>query len=500
MLTEINPGNLINNRYLVQKFLGQGGFGKTYLAFDTQRFGEPCAIKEFICANSKPEIVQKSRILFEREARILYQIEHPQIPKFKAWFNDEERLFIVQEFIDGKTYSQILNERLSRKQQVFSEAETRALLSQILPVLDYIHGQHIIHRDISLENIMFGNKQAKPILIDFGVVKEKFTQFFATNSNHQPLRGSVVGKIGYSPPEQLRMGYCYPCSDLYALGVCVIVLLTGKSPFMLINESLEWRWDSYIKVSDSLTRILRKMLAEKPTQRYQSAKEIFAQLNPGSVNLNTSFTTENLKQTNISQANSQHKILTQKELEEQVILYQLEQKLKGEDKVSNQLDTQEPTSISQNFIEYCQQELTSFVGPFASVLIKYTLEHTPEIKPDEFMEVITKAIPHPQRAKEFKRRIQNSLINNSIIPEPSSHSSDFSGSFANQSAIFSSKFIEDCRRELTSFVGPFASIMIDETLNDRPELTPKQLVETLISQIPDRERAQQFKTRIEAFY
>ena len=497
MFKEINPGNLINNRYLIQKFLGQGGFGKTYLALDTQRFGEPCVIKEFISTNSKPEIIQKSRNLFEQEARILYKIDHPQIPKFKAWFNDQERLFIVQEFIDGKTYSQILNERLAKKRQAFSEAEIRTWLSDILPVLDYIHSQHIIHRDISPENIMFGHKQGKPILIDFGVVKEKFTQFFAVNSNQQQLRGSVVGKIGYSPPEQLRMGYCYPCSDLYALGVCVIVLLTGKAPFMLINESLEWRWESYIKVSDSLNRILRKMLAEKPTQRYQSAKEIFAQLHPGRVDINTSLTTEKAKQTDNPQVNNQRKLFTSKELEEEIILQELEQKLRGEDKVINQLEVQESISISQNFIEYCQEELTSFVGPFASVLIKHTLQHTPTIRPDEFMEVLAEAIPHPQRAKEFKNRVQNSLRNNSIAPQPSANSF---GSFTNQSAIFSSKFIEDCRRELTSFVGPFASIMIDDTLNEHPEFTPKELVETLSAQIPDRERAQKFKRRIEAFY
>lgn len=497
MLIEIHPGTLVDNRYLIQKFLGQGGFGRTYLTFDTQRFNEPCVLKEFIPANSKPEILQRYQDFFEREARILYQIEHPQIPKFKASFTEKKRLFIVQEFIDGKTYSKILSERLARKQQPFDEAEIRTWLSELLPVLDYIHGQNIIHRDISLDNIMFGKQQAKPILIDFGVVKEKFTQFFAVESSQQQIRGSVVGKIGYSPPEQLRMGYCYPCSDIYALGVCAIVLLTGKTPFMLIDQSLEWHWEEYVKFSDSLTRILRKMLAEKPTQRYQSAKEILADIHPHRANINTSLTTTQIN--NNYKVNNQHHIISKKELEEATNLQQREQEIRGEgeNKVINQLEIKETVSISQNFIRECQQELISFIGPFGNVLIKHTLEYDPTITPDQFMEVLTKAIPHPERAKEFKNRLQNSLYHYSIKPQPSANTYEV---FASQPTIFSEKFIEDCRRELTIFVGPFASIIIDDTLNNNPELTPKELIESLIAQIPDSERAENFKKRIKTFY
>ena len=496
MLVKINSGTLIENRYLIRKFLGQGGFGRTYLALDTQRFNEPCVLKEFIATNSNPEVVQKYYVFFEREARILYQIEHPQIPKFKAWFATKKRLFIVQEFINGKTYSKILSERLSRKKHPFDELEIRTWLSELLSVLDYIHEQHIIHRDISLENIMFDKQQGKPVLIDFGVVKEKFTQFFAVNSSQQQPRGSVVGKIGYSPPEQLRMGHCYPCSDIYALGVCAIVLLTGKPPFMLIDQSLEWDWESHIKVSDSLTRILKKILAEKPVERYQSAKEVLEELHGSTTNIKNIYP-QKTKKLNTNQVNHKHQLNKKQELNEEIILQQLEKNIRGKDKVVNILAKQEKVQINQNFIDYCQQELISFVGPFASVLIKRALECAPAITPDELMEVLTESIPHPQQAKEFKSRVQNSLRNNSNGLQ---HSAKSYGYNVKQSTIFNSKFIEDCRRELTSFVGPIAKIIIDDILRINPEFTIEEFIEILITEIPDRQRAENFKKRIQAFY
>jgi serine/threonine protein kinase len=208
MLAEIQPGTTIDNRYEIQKVLGQGGFGRTYLAYDHQRFGDLCVLKEFLPSQRAEVTVQKSRVLFEQEARILYQINHPQVPKFSAWFTDNERLFIVQEFVNGKAYSQLLKERLRFEDRAFSEAEVIQWLKDMLPVLDYLHELKIIHRDISLDNIMLCNQQLKPVLIDFGLVKEKISKIWSV--------GTVVGKIGYSPPEQLRMGRSYPSSDLYA--------------------------------------------------------------------------------------------------------------------------------------------------------------------------------------------------------------------------------------------------------------------------------------------
>jgi serine/threonine-protein kinase len=516
MITELKPGTLVNNRYRIEKTLGQGGFGRTYLAFDAQRFGEACVLKEFVPATTKEGIIRKSRELFEREAKVLYQIQHPQIPKFMAWLTDNQRLFIVQEYIDGKTYAQILSEHLSRKGKPFSETEVRAWLLDMLPVLEYIHESNIIHRDISLDNIMLAHNQSKPVLIDFGVVKEKLTQILSDESpNHQySVHGSVVGKIGYSPPEQLRLGHCYPSSDIYALAVSALVLLTGRMPYLLIDASLKWQWRSYAKISDSLARILEKMLAEVPTQRYQSAKEVLVELNHhnnhnhnnnnnNNDNKKSPFSlggivssllpkTQRIK-TNISQAQEKPKALRNKDLEDFLVFAELEQKLSQAGETNTQLQTQTPVSLNPEFLEFVGRELTSFVGPFASFLVKQTLNKSPEIAGNEFIESLAGAIPDAQLAQEFRNRIQLSIQPNSQKLENSINSLQPQGSYP---AISNPEFLEHCRRELTSFVGPVASVILEHTLDAHPNLTPNQLIETLVAEIPNEQRAEQFKERI----
>ncbi|HEY9600290.1 MAG TPA: serine/threonine-protein kinase, partial [Allocoleopsis sp.] len=273
---EIEPGTLVNNRYEIQRVLGQGGFGRTYLAYDVERFGELCVLKEFVPSIRTEYVIQKSRELFEREARVLYQLNHPQIPKFLAWFTHADGLFLVQEYIDGKTYASLLQQRQQRG-QVFSQAEVVQWLKDLLSVLCYLHGRNIVHRDISPDNVILPYGQTQPVLIDFGLVKQQVSQVWASSPESLAGAGqhSFVGKFGYAPPEQIRMGHCHPYSDLYALAVTALVLLTGREPNWLIDQgSLEWKWRSYVTVSDYLAQMLDKMLAEKPRDRYQSAEEV----------------------------------------------------------------------------------------------------------------------------------------------------------------------------------------------------------------------------------
>jgi serine/threonine protein kinase len=491
MISEIQAGTLINHRYLINRLIGQGGFGRTYLAFDKHRFDETCVLKEFVPATTQGNIFNKSQELFEREAKVLSQLKHPQIPKFLAFIIDGQRLFIVQEYIDGKTYSQILRERLSSTGKPFSESEVKTWLQGILPILEYIHLHKIIHRDISLDNVMLPNNKTQPVLIDFGVVKEKLTQFFSAsnlnqgnnlNNSHYSLQGSIVGKIGYSPPEQLRLGQCYPSSDLYALGVCAIVLLTGRMPHLLIDESLKWRWQCYIKVSQSFANILDKMLAEKAGDRFQSANEIILELNNHNQHQNQSRQSLlNVFQRQITQP-KQPKTNTNS--------------FKQNSEAPTQLHPQAPVSLNREFLEDCQQQLTSFVGPFASVLMQDILEKSPHLAADEFIEVISNQIPNTQRAKIFRDRIKVLLESasgrfNSSIPSQQSNE--------NNPAMTNPAFLNHCRQELTSFVGPVANIIIEDTLAKHPSLTPKQLVETLVSEIPSEQRAREFKESINKY-
>lgn len=273
MQTAIFSGTILQNRYHILSLLGQGGFGRTYLAEDQGRFNERCALKEFIPAPNGSHAQVKSLELFQREAAILYQIQHPQIPQFRATFEEEGRLFLVQDYVAGKTYRTLLEEYKSAGKR-FSETEVLQLMQQLLPILDYIHTQGIIHRDISPENIIRRESDRWPVLIDFGVVKELATliQF-----PEQGTAATTVGKLGYAPSEQMQTGRAYPSSDLYALAVTAVVLLTAREPQDLFDDvKLVWHWERFVPhpVQPELARILNRMLSYKPGDRYQYAKEV----------------------------------------------------------------------------------------------------------------------------------------------------------------------------------------------------------------------------------
>jgi serine/threonine-protein kinase len=274
MPSPINLGTILQNRYHIIRLLGQGGFGRTYLAEDQGRFNELCAIKELVILEPDSYKGKKAQELFDREASILYQIDHPQIPKFREKFAQDQRLFLVQDFVGGKTYHTILNERRTQGQS-FTETEILHLLQSLLPVLEYIHKAKIIHRDISPDNLILRSTDQKPVLIDFGVVKEVATRL-STYSVHQ---STTVGKPGYSPIEQVQTGKAYPNSDLYALAVTAIVLLTGKEPADLFDETtFVWKWQHWVQVSPKFAQVINRMLNRIPGDRYQTAKEVIHDL------------------------------------------------------------------------------------------------------------------------------------------------------------------------------------------------------------------------------
>jgi serine/threonine protein kinase len=278
---ELIPDTLINHRYRVRRVLGRGGCGKTYLAADECRFGELCVLKEFVPTSQGDAIVaQKLRELFRREASILHKLNHPQIPKFYAGFELNDRLFIVQEFIDGKTCWRLLQER-RQQGSTFTEAEIIQWLWDLLHVLDYLHAQKIVHRDISPDNVMISQKRNLPILIDFGVVKQATQVLNSPHSNGLIQASVAVGKFGYAPFEQIRMGQCSPRSDIYALGVTAIVLLTGQTPNLLMDpRTLEWKWQKDVNLDRRFVTLLNKMTAERPKDRYPSARAVLQDLYP----------------------------------------------------------------------------------------------------------------------------------------------------------------------------------------------------------------------------
>jgi WD40 repeat protein len=273
---------LLKDRYRAIAPLGEGGFGKTFLAEDVDRLKAPCVIKQFLPV---PEIqgnsaaMQKATQLFEQEARQLLQLgeQHPQIPSLFAYFEQDKRLYLIQQYIEGQELGQGLEQ-----QQAFTEAQIRELLNDLLPVLQFVHEHQVIHRDIKPTNIIKRKRDGKFVLIDFGISKQLTVGTGLTKT------GTKAGTEGYAPIEQLRSGKAYPASDLYSLGVTCIHLLTATELDELY-EPLEggWLWNEHLRekgknVSSQLSQVLDKLLKDYVKERYQSAAEALKDLNAAS--------------------------------------------------------------------------------------------------------------------------------------------------------------------------------------------------------------------------
>jgi serine/threonine protein kinase len=272
---------ILSGRYLPVRLLGQGGFGAAFLARDrytpTMR---QCVAKLLQPSISlTPTQLNIAQNLFEREATVLEELgnEHPQIPSLLAFFEltvpslqpgkDDKFFYLVQEFIDGKN----LEEELAEKGQ-FLESEIVEILREILKVLDFVHSRSSIHRDIKPANIMRG-KNGRLYLLDFGAVKQ------VTQTAGSSKASTGIYSLGYAPPEQMSGQEVYPATDLYALAVTCITLLSGLQPTELFDSYRnEWNWHSRVQISSRLTQVLDRMLLSAPSKRFQSATEVEAAL------------------------------------------------------------------------------------------------------------------------------------------------------------------------------------------------------------------------------
>jgi serine/threonine protein kinase, bacterial len=264
---------LVRNRYRVTKSLGQGGFGATFVAVDVSLPGEPiCVIKQLRPSNNHEKFLRMARELFEREARTLGKIgNHPQIPRLLDFFEERRNFYLVQEYISGQTIHQEV-----KQMGLFDEAKIRDFLKEILPIITYIHSQQVIHRDIKPANILRREQDEKLVLIDFGAVKNHVAQIEPQEGSGQThFTQFAVGTSGYAPPEQLAMRPIF-ASDIYALGVTCVYLMTGKSPKDIeYNPATgEMMWQKHIQLTKHLTHVLSKMLEVSVRYRYQSAEEV----------------------------------------------------------------------------------------------------------------------------------------------------------------------------------------------------------------------------------
>ena len=271
---------LLNNRYQVIQVLGAGGFGETFLAEDTHMPSRRrCVIKQLKSIANDPKTYQMIQQRFEREAATLEYLGDScnQIPKLYAYFSENELFYLVQEWIQGPTLTNIVEAKGYENETAVEE-----ILLSLLSVLDYVHSKGIIHRDIKPDNIILRSTDHKPYLIDFGAVKETIRS--VVSSSHHPTRSLVIGTPGYMPTEQ-AIGRPVYASDIYSLGLTAIYLLTGKHPSEIQThlQTGELFWQELAPdVSPNLAKVINQAIQPHVSDRYSTASKMLYALQSAS--------------------------------------------------------------------------------------------------------------------------------------------------------------------------------------------------------------------------
>jgi tetratricopeptide (TPR) repeat protein/predicted Ser/Thr protein kinase len=260
-------GNTLVGRYQIISNLGGGGFGETFVAYDTQLPGSPqCVVKKLKLQASDPVTLETARRLFDTEAQVLYKLgTHDRIPQLLAYFEENAEFYLVQELVEGHDLSQELipGKTLSQEQVI-------SLLEELLTTLEFVHQQNVIHRDVNPRNILRRNPDGKLILIDFGAVKQITTQVITPGGS---TKGTVaIGTPGYIPGEQAH-GTPKLSSDIYAVGIIAIQAITGLSPEEIVKDAdtNEIIWHNQATVTPEFAQFLDRMVCYDFRQRYSSA-------------------------------------------------------------------------------------------------------------------------------------------------------------------------------------------------------------------------------------
>ncbi|MEM9089306.1 MAG: serine/threonine-protein kinase [Cyanobacteria bacterium P01_F01_bin.53] len=453
-------GTLLEHRYLIKKLLGQGSLGRTYLAYDQQHNDAAVVLKEFSPVVSDHLISDHlnespSKALFQREATLLCSVKHPQLPDGLACFESDGRLFFVQQYIDGVTYSALLRDRY-KKGKTFTEEEMCAWLKSLLPVLDYIHGQGLLHRDISPDNILLSPDNGLPMLVDFGVGKQKVSAPASVDGVQEDVQMpeyvepmNLGGKAGYAPNEQMRFGVCSPSSDLYSLGLTAVILLTGQTPSTLLNQYF-WRWDwrSHAEVSLAFGLILDKLIADTRASRYSTAVEVLNDvMHLGLTNLAMS--------TPDSRRQKKWSVVEAKDTAQSTAVVEA--------------DAVSKTALSD--VSTTQTQTTVVVD--ADLIPITAVSNARTKQPTAVSNVAaTNAAAVSDAVAPSKPSALLELQPRELQPK--------SGEVPSSSEI-SPDFIASCQLKLVEYIGPMASVLVGEVMENQSPKTPEQLVPLLIT-------------------
>jgi serine/threonine protein kinase len=263
-----NLEGLLAGRYQIFKVLGRGGFGVTYLARNVYLPGQPlCVIKHLTPKFNNPALLTIAKWRFYVEARTLSQLgSHSQIPLLIDYFRKDGEMYLVQEYIPGETIFQLV-----REGQCYDESAVKNFLLEMLKLLSHVHSHRLVHRDVKPQNIIHCQTDNRLVLIDFGAVSDR--EGYQPSNNR--LFSRAIGTPGYAPPEQVSEQPVY-ASDLYALGMTCIFMLTGQEPltWKVDLQTCEVIWREKVQVSDYFADILNRMIRISLADRYQSTIQV----------------------------------------------------------------------------------------------------------------------------------------------------------------------------------------------------------------------------------
>ncbi len=276
-MATFGPGQVIASRYRVERFLGRGGMGEVYSAFD-HVLGEWVALKTLLSTTSdNPHAVRR---LFS-EARLARRISHPNVCRVhdvgiheEPGRVDERLFFLTMEFIDGRRLKQLL-----RSGPLEMDVALR-IARQILAGLGAAHAAGVLHRDLKSDNVMVSGqgKDARIAITDFGLSQALDQRARAVGSSGQER----VGSLAYMAPEQLAGGELRPETDVFCFGVVLFEMLSGKLPFMPERGSLMSRFEDDVEppsslrpgLPPSLDAVVLRCLRENPGDRFARASDI----------------------------------------------------------------------------------------------------------------------------------------------------------------------------------------------------------------------------------
>jgi serine/threonine protein kinase len=273
-------GTILAQRYAIESILNRGDFSVTFLARNLNLPGQPaCIIKRLVSPSIEAREIATSQQRFYLEAQTLSKLgSHAQIPTLLDYFQIGTDLYLVEEYIPGP----VLSRSIDRVQTRFTEPQIEDFLRQMLRLLEYIHGHRLIHRDIKPDNIIYCQTDRRYVLVDFGAVKDLNPKPIATSTRGDVSRS--IGTPGFAPPEQLANRAVY-ASDIYALGMTCVYLLTGKDPARLPTDpqTCELVWADDLELSESTIDIIDNTIQVSLTDRYQSASEVLNALDNRSI-------------------------------------------------------------------------------------------------------------------------------------------------------------------------------------------------------------------------